>query len=456
MPPALLGLLLLSFFAPAALALQEGERWPKPALELRLGPLTLDVYVSPTAHRFHLVDQLSAWDNACHGQYRAHMQLSAADEEVLKRYAAMRSQRRWGQGLEQTFYTPLELADALRAGLKAERLRPEEAEIVEEALLCFAERADALLAEKEPLLREAFVRLDRERFTAAAHELAAFTGQKALRVPVFPLASPAPGGGGMDGGRLRWEIHGTEDLSFSVLLHEVTHGFLQRRDADLQALVEGTPGLDMTLLGEGLAYAMAPGLYPNGERDELALNVTNDLAAGRGWGGTTYEHQRMFGLALRPLLREALRAGATLEAFLPRARDAFLALEEALTPRGPPTLFTAGPAYQGVKERLRASRYELSMLSFQHLEEHYREHLARAGVGDLFVLLVAGDHPERIPPAYAALSPLDPRAIERELARGRTLTEERTTEDGLRVLLLAAPTVRELEELVATTQALSL
>jgi hypothetical protein len=160
---------------------QEGERWPKPTEVLRLGPLTLDVHVSPTAQRFHLVDQLSAWDNACHGQYRESMQLSAQDEEVLKRYAAMRSQRRWG---------------------------------------------------------------------------------------------------------------------------------------------------------------------------------------------------------------------------------------------------------------------------------HYREYLPRARAGDLLVLLVAADHPERVPASFAALSPLDPAALERELARGGTLTEEHTTDAGLRVLLLAAPTVRELEELVAATPAL--
>ena len=68
---------------------------------------------------------------------------------------------------------------------------------------------------------------------------------KTLTLPVFPLASPAPGGGGMDGGRLRWELH-DERVSFAVLLHECTHGFFASRDEDLQAVVARTPGLTMT------------------------------------------------------------------------------------------------------------------------------------------------------------------------------------------------------------------
>jgi len=80
---------------------RQGERWPRPAERIACGPLTLEVYVSRTAHVFHVVDQLSRWDNSCHGQYREHMELSAEDEALLARYAEVRAKRRWGQGLEQ-------------------------------------------------------------------------------------------------------------------------------------------------------------------------------------------------------------------------------------------------------------------------------------------------------------------------------------------------------------------
>lgn len=425
--------------------------WPAPDERIECGPLTFEVYVSRTAHRFHVVDQISAWDNACHGQYRENMSLSARDEAVLARYAGMRRKRRWGAGLEQTFYTPLEVDAAIRAGRGSGYVTLPEARIVRETMEHFAPEADALLAEKRGLLLAAFDRLDRDRFARAAEQLARFTGVEALTVPVFPIASPAPGGGGMDGGRLRWEIHSEGDLSFSVLLHEVTHGFFQKRDDLLRATVERTPGLDMTLLGEGFAYAVAPGMYPDTDFDQLGRLVSSDLKQGRGWGGTTYEHQRMFALALRPLLREAFDDGVALELFLPRARDVFLALEEVNAEPPVPTLFAAGPMRDEVKARLIESKYRLSMYRFNHDPRSYDEYLPKANRGDLLVLLVAGDDAERIPRSHAALSPVAPAAIEKRLAAGGTIAQDYTNRDGLRIVLLAAPTARELRALVRST-----
>src|SRR5215510_9350169 len=98
------------------------QDWPKPDQRLACGPLTLEVYVSRTAQVFHLVDQLSRWDNSCHGQYRENMSLTDEDEAVLARYAQVRNERPWGQGLEQTFYVPLSLSEAARAGERAQQV----------------------------------------------------------------------------------------------------------------------------------------------------------------------------------------------------------------------------------------------------------------------------------------------------------------------------------------------
>ncbi len=440
---------------------QSNARWPRPDERLRCGPLELAVYISPTAHVFHLVDQLSAWDNACHGQYRESMTLSTEDEELLRGYAAVRQKRRWGQGLEQTFYAPLSIDDAVRAGKKNGNLTDAEAEVIVPVLAHFAERANKLMESKRPVLASAFAKVDRERLTQAAEKLAHFTGTKSLEVPVFPLASPTPGGGGMDGGHLRWEID-SNDIHFSVLLHELTHGFVMQKNELLEKLVRETPGLTGTLIGEGIAYATAPGLYGDGDDDNLRYNVTKDRQNAEAWEDPSYGRQRMFALGLRPLLKECFEKGETLEAFLPRARFVFLALHEihedpaepsasSTRPPGPPRLAIAGPARDAVRERLLESKYDKWIQRVNHDAASYGELLPQLGAGDLFVLLVAGDDAERIPAQYAALSPVAADEIEKRLHSGKQVAEARDEPSGLRVVLLGAPSVAELEELARKT-----
>jgi hypothetical protein len=441
--------MLLCSLSPLLVALVAWPQDPKPDARVALGPLTLEVYVSRTAHVFHLVDQLSRWDDACHGQYREHMTLSAEDEAALARYAAVRAERRWGQGLEQTFYVAAGVEQAAKAGEKAKQVTRAELDVILPVLERFTPRADELLESKRAVLEHAFDALDRASLTKAAEDLARFTGVKKLVVPTFPLASPAEGGGGMDGGRLRWELCEGR-VSASVLLHECTHGFFQQRSAELQALVERTPGLSMTLLGEGFAYAMAPGLHPDGEDDNLARNVGKDLVDHPSWKEGGYEWQRAYGLALRPLLAEALEKGEKLEAFLPRARDAYLALRELLASReqrGPPKLAIAGPAGGLVRERLLDSKFHLWISWFDHRAESYAENLPKLGPGDLLVLTVAGDDAQRIPPAFLHLSPVAPEELERRLRSGAPIEEERAEPGRFRVVLLAAPTRAALDEL---------
>jgi len=440
---------LLVLPALAAPVPQKGERWPRPDERIECGPLTIEVYVSRCAHRFHLVDQLSQWDNACHGQYRRNMPLSEADEEVLRRYAEMRGKKSWGQGLEQTFYTPLEVDDAIQAGLKAGRLDRAQAAIVRETLEHFAPRADELLEGQREVLAHAFERIDRGAFEQAARQLAHFTGVKSLTVPAFPIASPEGGGGGMDGGRLRWEIV-DPDVDASVLLHELTHGFFLQRQELLSALAEATPGLSTTVLGEGFAYATAPGMYPFRDGDLLGHEVAHDRCGSDRWDGRgDYGMQRMFGLALRPLLADAFAQGSKLEDFLPRARDAFLAVNEVMmaTELRPPTLFMAGRGRDLVRERLRDSKYSLSMFRFNLAAgQSFADARQRAQPGDLLVILVSGEDPESVPSAHLDLLPLTPEELSRRLRAGKTV-EEQGLSGPLRVVLLAGPTDEAVEEL---------
>ncbi len=59
---------VILFLASVSVPAHAKETWPPPDERIACGPLVLEVYVSRTAHLFHVVDQISAWDNACHGQ----------------------------------------------------------------------------------------------------------------------------------------------------------------------------------------------------------------------------------------------------------------------------------------------------------------------------------------------------------------------------------------------------
>jgi hypothetical protein len=254
----------------------------------------------------------------------------------------------------------------------------------------------------------------------------------------------------MDGGRLRWELS-SDGIVEHVLVHELTHAFFMQKNELLEETVARTPGLDMTLLGEGFAYATAPGLYTCGERvDVLAGAVSQDRANGAAWKDPGYGRQREYGLALRPLLADAFQTGQTLADFLPRARDVFLALREVEEARPGPTLFIAGPAAGAVKARLAGSRFDWSHFSFNHHAESYEKTLAQARRGDWLVIAVHADDAERIPASVAFLSPVEPDKLEKQIRARKQVAEERY-EGELRVVLVAAPTQASLDELVAAT-----
>lgn len=426
--------------------------WSKADERIECGPLVLDVFVSRTAHVFHVVDQLAQWSQYCHGQYRSAMTLSDDDELALRSYAKVRRERGWGRGLEQTFYVPLDLDAAIRAGLRDGHVTDEEANVIRPVLERFAPRVDPLMTSKRTHLDRAFATVDRERLTRAAEELSRFVGVKQLVVPVFPIASPTAGGGAMDGGRLRWEI-ASESVDVSVLVHELTHAFVMQRNELLEATVARTPGLSMTLLGEGIAYAMAPGIHSNGDRDDLRDVVARDRAGDVAWKDDGPGRFRMYALGLRPSFKEAL-ATSTLEAFLPRARDVFLALREVeearATSAGPPRLGIAGPAALVVRERLLSGKFKNWISVTNHGAANYDSLLPKLGANGLFVMLVAGDDRERIPAAHAALSPVALDEIERRLKKGESIAESKVA-GNLRVVLLAAPTKSALEALARTS-----
>ena len=203
----------------------------------------------------------------------------------------------------------------------------------------FAARIDALRAQEQPRLDAFAQRLQQEqpRLRELADKLARFTGVGHVTVPAFLIANPHDRdfGGGYNGGRLTLEVPRVYD-ALPSFEHECLHAFLNAKEQALTALLRtGATGLDWQTFNEGLAYALAPGLLrPDGAGDPLARDVAADTARG-GRLDDPYVRFHRFGLALRPLLREALDdPQATVESFAPRAVDVWRALKEldAATP----------------------------------------------------------------------------------------------------------------------------
>jgi hypothetical protein len=306
-------------------------------LVLDAGALQLELHPSRTAHLFHVVDQISQWDQYCHRQYLVAFadgegRLADADLAMLRRHVAVRGKHGWGGGLEQTFYTGADLATALADGVRDGRLTAEEAEAERAVFEHFAARIDALRQQEQPQLDAFGKRLQDElpRLREFAVKLARFCGVERVTVPVFPIANPHDRdfGGGFNGGRLTLEVPRRYDAMPSFL-HECMHAFLNQKEAQLTRLIPAGTGLDWQTLNEGIAYALAPGLFvPAGIEDPLREDVGLDLARRSSMQQGLVRFRR-FGLALRPLLRDALDdPKGSVEAFVPRAVDAWLVLRE--------------------------------------------------------------------------------------------------------------------------------
>jgi hypothetical protein len=143
----------------------------------------------------------------------------------------------------------------------------------------------------------------------------------------LPNPDPVNGGGGYNGGRLTVEL--TRD-PFPITLHELFHAFLDGRKADIARTAVDVSGLDAETLNEAIAYAFSPGLFElrPPDHDPLGAAVSSDFRSGKPLEDS-YTRFRRFGLALRPLLRDALEdPKQTLSTFLPRAIDVWRALRE--------------------------------------------------------------------------------------------------------------------------------
>lgn len=299
------------------------------------------VHISRTSHLFHIVDQISEWSEFCHRQYIHYFKdlnagLSARDKELLAEHNSVRKERSWGGGLEQTFYTSLNLEQAIDFGLKEGSLTPEQAYIEGRVFLHFAPRIEKLMKDEMNtlILFQEKLFQERTRLHTFTKQVSRFCNNVRPTVPVYLIANPDKRhfGGGFNGGRLTLEIPQARD-AFPLFLHELMHAFLDTQKEKLIRFANAVEDLELETLSEGIAYALSPGIIHAGPEgsDPLLEEASRDIKEKKSFWQNSYARFRHFGLALRPALKDALKdERQSLESFLPLAHNTWNAMIEKI------------------------------------------------------------------------------------------------------------------------------
>jgi hypothetical protein len=311
-----LALIFLLFSAPS-LAISK---------DLDFGGMVLSVSDAPTAQIFHIVDQLSQWDIYTHDQYvrwarTTHLLDEPGDLELLQQHAEMRKKRGWGHGFEQTFLVDDSIENAAAKGIAAQFLSATEANTERDILLHFAPKLEPLLRQRQAEIAKLQQQLvaEQPRLTPLIVQLAHFAESKNPPiVKVFLVANTEDhnGGGGAYGGRLVVEVPLADTIG--TLLHESLHALLDPQRELIRSAAE-TAGLDYTVLSEGIAYALWPGIMADTEQGDLLIErVVRMQLRGTPASDPFFKFESVAAV-IRPLLRAALADKETITMFLPKA-----------------------------------------------------------------------------------------------------------------------------------------
>ena len=292
---------------------------------LDLGGLVLSVSVAPTAQIFHIVDQLSQWDVYTHKQYVRWAEttklLDQRDRKLLQRHAELRKKRGWGHGFEQTFLVDDSIENAAAKGIAAQFLSTEEANTERDLLLHFAPKLQSLLRQRQAEIAafEEQLVAEQVRLTPLIAKLARFAEVKnPPTVTVFLVANTEErnGGGGANGGRLVVEVPLPDAMG--TLLHESLHRLLEPQRAAIQSAAEAA-ALDFTMLNEGIAYALYPGITADIEQGDRLIEELVRMQLRGTPASDRYLQFHLVAAVIRPLLRTALADNETITTFLPKA-----------------------------------------------------------------------------------------------------------------------------------------
>lgn len=285
----------------------------------------MDISESETAQLFHIVDQLSQWDQYAHKQYvrwaAKSLALDDEDRRLLQQHAELHRRHGYGNRLEQAFLVDKSLDVAARDAVKDGLLNEADANSERAILLHFAPKLTPLMQQQKPAMDRFIQQLDNDhdRLAPIIAELIAFCEIKSkISVPVFLVANPdvKDGGGEANGGRLVVEAPSVDPRSF--LLHESLHRLLESHKQEIADVAKAS-GLDFETLNEVVAYAFAPGLTNDGTSDDLLA----DQVANLEYRGEKLKDSSLLintmAMVVRPVLRQSLRDHETFSVFLPKA-----------------------------------------------------------------------------------------------------------------------------------------
>lgn len=293
--------------------------------EVDIGGIVLSVSDSWTAQVFHIVDQLSEWDDACHRQYgrwaAKALTLDGEDRELLRKHGVLRRARGWNKGFEEAFYVddPIEAAadKAVEKGL----LSRDEAAAEKLILLHFAPKLSVLRDAPQIARFKDRLAAEAKRLAPTVQKLVRFSEiEDTVKLPLFLIINPEEGnaGGGFNGGRLVLEIQDRPD-PVPTLFHECFHALLWRHKETIEAAAQSA-GIRFGALNEGIAYAFGPGLTDNIlESDTIAQSLARALRNREKAWPDAYVQAWAVALVIRPVLRAALDRDETFTSFLPKA-----------------------------------------------------------------------------------------------------------------------------------------
>jgi hypothetical protein len=285
----------------------------------------LTISESQTAQLFHIVDQLSQWDQYTHKQYVRwvvkSLPLDDDDQRFLQQHVELRRRYGWGSALEKAFLVEEPLDAAARNAVQSGLLTEAEAMKERDVLWHFAPRLAPLIDRQKPVM-DRFIRQledDRSRLAPTIAELLAFCEVKTnINVPVFLVANPDDknGGGEANAGRLVIEVP-SPDMR-STLLHEALHALLVAHQEEIQAAGKAS-GMAAEVLNEAIAYAFAPGLTDDGTPDDQLADQVVRLQLRGAKPTDPYLQFYSMAIVIRPVLRQSVRDHETFSSFLPKA-----------------------------------------------------------------------------------------------------------------------------------------
>jgi hypothetical protein len=250
----------------------------------------------------------------------------------------------------------------LQKGLTAQFLSAAEANTERDILLHFAPKLQPRLRQgqaKIAALEEQLV-AEQARLTPLMVQLSRFAQVKEPPiVPVFLVANPEEhnGGGGAYGGRLVVEVPLLDAIG--TLLHESLHQLLDPQKDLIRSAAEAA-ALDYTVLNEGIAYALYPGIMADNEQGDRLVQLLVRMQLSGTPASDPFLKFDQVAAVIRPLLRAALANNETIAAFLPEttAKWHSVAARSPLKANLPSVRISAQRRGQYCAERTREDRID--------------------------------------------------------------------------------------------------